>query len=95
MPHNYNASLRVAQMEKAAKHYDAAIVACDRGLSRNPGALGRSWLLQTKADALKRKGQSAEAHRALEQALDVAQQIPSQSQRENNVKRIKLALAAP
>ena len=82
-------------MEKAAKHYDAAIAACDRGLSRNPGALGRSWLLQTKADGLKQKGKSAEAHRALEQALESAQQIPSQQPRENNIKRIKQALAAP
>ena len=69
--------------------------ACDRGLSRNPGALGRSWLLQTKADGLKQKGKSAEAHRALEQALESAQQIPSQQPRENNIKRIKQALAAP
>ena len=95
MPHNYNASLRLAQMEKAAKHYDATIAACDRGLSRDPGALGRSWLLQTKASALKQKGQSAEAHRALEQALEAAQQIPSQQPRENNVNKIKQALAAP
>jgi tetratricopeptide (TPR) repeat protein len=95
MPHNYNSSLRVAQMEKAAKHYDAAIAASDRGLSREPGALGRSWLLQTKADALKQKGQPTEARRALEQALEAAQQIPSQGPRDNNVKRIKQALAAP
>ena len=92
MPHNYNASLRVAQMEKAAKHYDAAVAACDRGLERNPGALGRSWLLQTKSDALKQAGDSAGARQTLEQALSAAQQIPSQSQRENNVKRIKQAL---
>ena len=92
MPHNYNASLRVAQMEKAAKHYDAAVAACDRGLSREPGALGRSWLLQMKADALKQKGDSAAAHESLEQALKAAHEIPSQSQRENNLKRIKQAL---
>jgi tetratricopeptide (TPR) repeat protein len=92
MAHNYNASLRVAQMEKAAKHYDAAIAACERGLSRDPGAAGRSWLLQTKAAVLKEKGQSAEAHEALEQALKAAQEIPSQAQRENNLKRIKQAL---
>jgi tetratricopeptide (TPR) repeat protein len=95
MAHNYNASLRVAQMEKAAKHYEAAIAACDRGLSRNPGAAGVSWLLQTKADALKQEGKSTEAHRALQQALDAAQQIPSQQSRENTVNRIKQALAAP
>ena len=93
MAHNYNASLRVAQMEKSAQHYDAAIAACDRGLSRDPGALGRSWLLQTKADILKQKGKSGEAREALEQALKSAQEIPSQSQRENNVRRIKRALA--
>jgi tetratricopeptide (TPR) repeat protein len=92
MAHNYNASLRVAQMEKSAKHYEAAIAACDRGLSRDPGAAGRSWLLQTKADALKQKGDSAEAREALEQALKAAQEIPSQAQRENNLKRIKQAL---
>jgi tetratricopeptide (TPR) repeat protein len=92
MAHNYNASLRVAQMEKSAKHYDGAIAACDRGLSRDPGAAGRSWLLQTKADALKQKGEAAAAREALEQALKAAQEIPSQSQRENNVKRIKQAL---
>ncbi|HWC18578.1 MAG TPA: hypothetical protein VG498_16330 [Terriglobales bacterium] len=92
MAHNYNASLRVAQMEKAAKHYDAAITACERGLSRDPGAAGRSWLLQTKADALKQKGDSAQARETLERALKAAQEIPSQSQRENNVRRIKQAL---
>ena len=93
MPHNYNASLRVAQMEKAAKHYDGAIAACDRGLARDPGAAGRSWLLQIKADALKQKGDSAQARGTFEEALKAAQEIPSQSQRENNVKRIQQALA--
>ena len=92
MPHNYNASLRVAQIEKAAKHFDAALAACDRGLARDPGALGRSWLLQIKADALRQKGNSAESREMLEQALKAAQEIPSPSQRQNNVKRIKQAL---
>ena len=92
MAHNYNASMRLAQMESAAKHYDAAIGACERGLARDPGAAGRSWLLQMKASALKQKGDSAQAREALQQALQAAQEIPSQSQRENNVKRIKEAL---
>ncbi|MBV9073980.1 MAG: thioredoxin family protein [Acidobacteria bacterium] len=92
MPHNYNASLRVAQMEKAEKHYDAAIAACERGLARDPGALGRSWLLQTKADALKQQGKSAEARQALQQALAAAQEIPMRQSRENNLKKIKQAL---
>lgn len=95
MAHNYNASLRLAQMESAAKHYDASIAASDRGLARNPGAAGRSWLLQTKAAALKQTGHPAEARRALEQALEAAQQIPSQQQQENTVTRLKRALATP
>lgn len=44
MPANWNASLRVAQMELAANNYDQSVAACDRGLSRNPGAGGQSWL---------------------------------------------------
>ncbi|HVH87718.1 MAG TPA: hypothetical protein VM912_13405 [Terriglobales bacterium] len=93
MPHNYNASLRVAQMEKAAQRYDETIAACDRGLSRAPGALGRSWLLRMKADALKQKGESTEALKTLEQALKAAREIPSQSQRENHLRKIKQALS--
>lgn len=93
MPHSWNASLRVAQMERDAKHYDAAIAACDRGLHRTPGPLGRSWLLQTKADVLTKKGQTADARRALENALAAAQGIPLGRTRDSNLKRIQNALA--
>ena len=92
MPRNWNASLRVAQMESAAKSYDDAIAACDRGLARSPGPAGRSWLLRIKAEALKQQGRTAEARHALEQALQSAQAIPNQRSRENNVNRIKQAL---
>jgi len=92
LPDNWNASLRVAQMESQAKDYEASIGACDRGLARTPGPLGRSWLLQTKADALNGKGQAAEARRALDEALQAAQGIPLERTRENNVKRISNAL---
>ena len=92
MPNNYNASLRVAQMESAAKHYDEAIAACDRGLTRSPGALGRSWLLQTKAGALKANGKAEEARSSLQEAMQSAESIPNESSRENNTKRIKQAI---
>jgi tetratricopeptide (TPR) repeat protein len=92
MPGNWNASLRVAQMESAAKNYDEAIAACDRGLARTPGPAGRSWLLQTKADALSQKGQTLESHRALEESLQAARAIPSERSRENNIKRIEKSL---
>jgi tetratricopeptide (TPR) repeat protein len=92
MPHNYNASLRVAQMESAAKHYDEAIAACNRGLARAPGANGRSWLLQTKAHALLERGQPAEARRALQEALQAAQAIPEKAAREMNLTRISNSL---
>jgi tetratricopeptide (TPR) repeat protein len=92
MPDNYIASLRLAQMEIAAKHYDEAIAACDRGLARAPGANGRAWLLQIKARALGRKGNTAEARRALDEALQAAQAIPNKASRDMNVNSIKKAL---
>lgn len=93
MPDNYNASLRVAQMESAAKTYDAAVAACDRGLARSPGAGGRSWLLQTKADALMQLGQAENARTALNEALAAAREIPNESMRQNNIAKVEKALA--
>ena len=92
MPDNYNASLRLAQMESAAKHYDEAIAACDRGLARAPGANGRAWLLRTKAQVLTMKGQTTEARRALEEALQAAQAIPNKMSRDMSIKMIQMAL---
>ena len=88
MPDNYNASLRLAQMEDAAKQYDQALAACDRGLEHVTGPMGRSWLLQTKADAYWDAGRPEEARRALEEALKVAQEIGDQSMRDMNVSMI-------
>jgi len=92
MPDNYIASLRLAQMESAAKHYDEAIAACDRALARSPGASGRSWLLQIKALALTQVGQTAEARSALEDALQAAQGIPNKKARDRSIERISKAL---
>jgi tetratricopeptide (TPR) repeat protein len=88
MPHNYIASLRLAQTENATKHYDEAIAACDRGLARGPGANGRAWLLQIKARSLQMEGKNAEARRELEQALQAAQEIPTQMGRDMNISMI-------
>jgi tetratricopeptide (TPR) repeat protein len=92
MPNNYIASLRLAQMELAVEHFDETIAACDRGLSRAPGANGRAWLLQIKARALGQKGKTAEARRALQEALQAAQEIPNQGSRDMNVNSIEKAL---
>jgi hypothetical protein len=92
MPDSWNASLRVAQMENAAKNYDEAIAACDRGLARKAGPAGRSWLLRIKADALGNKGQPEIARQTLEEALTAAEAIPNPQTREANVKTIKAAL---
>jgi tetratricopeptide (TPR) repeat protein len=92
MPNNYIASLRLAEMESAAKQYDETIAACDRGLARAPGANGQAWLLQIKARALTQKGRTAEARRALEEALEAAQTIPDKSSRDMNVNAVKKAL---
>ena len=85
MPDNYNASLRLAQMLLAAKRYDEAIAACDRGLSHVTGPLGRSWLLRTKADAFAGKRDGANARAALRDALAAARQIGVPSLRDRNV----------
>jgi hypothetical protein len=92
MPDNWNASLRVAQMENSAKNYNEAIAACDRGLTRKAGPAGRSWLLRIKADALKAKGEREAAGKALEEALRAAEAIPNPQTRDNNVKMIRSAL---
>lgn len=94
MPNNYIASLRLAEMEDAAKHYDETIAACDRGLARGPGANGRAWLLQIKARALTKKGQTAEAHRALQEALQAAETIPNKGGRDMSIPMIKKGLEA-
>jgi tetratricopeptide (TPR) repeat protein len=92
MPTNYNASLRLAQMEAEALQYDEAIAACDRGLKHVTGPLGRSWLLQVKANALRKKGAMTEAHQVLEEALQAAQTIPGKQPRERNIASITNAL---
>lgn len=92
MPNNYNASLRRAQIEVLAGRNDDAIAACDRGLVHVTGPFGRSWLLQTKADALVQKGRLAEAHRVLEEALRAAQAIGVGMARDMSVTMITNAL---
>lgn len=92
MPTNYIASLRLAEMENSAKHYDEAIAACDRGLARSPGSNGRAWLLRIKADALRQNGQTADARRALQEALVAARVIPNQRVREMNLAKLSKAL---
>jgi tetratricopeptide (TPR) repeat protein len=94
MPNNYIASLRVAQMENATKRYDYALAACDRGLGRGPGALGKAWLLEIKAQALQMEGKYGQAHQALEQAFEAAQEIPNPQGREFNIARIESMLNA-
>lgn len=63
------------------------------GLSRHPGALGRSWLLQLKADVFTVQGKQADAERELKIALVAARQIPTPAQRRNNVKQIEQTLS--
>jgi len=92
MPNNYNASLRLAQMEIPAKRYDDAVAACDRGLAHVTGPLGQAWLLQTKADALMRQGQPARARRVLEEALRAARGIGVTQARDNNIQKITNAI---
>jgi tetratricopeptide (TPR) repeat protein len=95
MPKDYIASLRLAQMEHAARHYDEAVAACNRGLGRTPGAAGRAWLLEIEAQILNDQGKTAEARRTWETALAAAQEIPSAKSREMNITMIQRMLKAP
>jgi tetratricopeptide (TPR) repeat protein len=93
MPENYNASLRLAQMEVAAKRYDEAIAACERGLAHATGPVGKTWLLKTKFNALAGKGDMVEGRRVLDEALASARLIANEQNRDNNVRSITRAMA--
>ena len=92
MPDNYISSLRLAEMEVAAKQYEEAIATCHRGLARKPGAFAKTWLLEIEAEALEKKGRMTEARQLLQEALKVADQIPSVVSRDRVVAAIKKAL---
>jgi hypothetical protein len=92
MPKNFNASLRVAQMELAAKRPGEAVAACDRGLAHATGPLGVAWLMQVKAQALVRSGRPEEARLVLREALAAAGRIGPSSPRKNNLAMITRAL---
>ena len=94
MPSNYNASLRLAQMEVDAKRYDDAVADCDRGLAHVTGPIARSWLLRIKADALLGKQQRAAARSTLEEALKAAQAIGPPQTRERNIAAIQREITA-
>jgi len=93
MPTNYNASLRLAEMEAEAKRYDDALEACERGLANVTGPAARSWILQIKADALTGKGDPAAARRVLEEALQSARTIGNERMRNSHVRQISQAIA--
>lgn len=93
MPSNYNASLRLAQMEVAAKRYDDALAACERGLAHASGPVGKTWLLKTKFNALAGKDDLVQGRRVLEEALASAREIANAQNRENNIRSITRAMA--
>jgi hypothetical protein len=93
MPTNYNASLRLAQMEIEARQYDEAIASCNRGLAHVTGPIGRTWLLQIKADALVQQNHLSAAHRVLESALSAARAIGVRQTRDRNVAKVQKTLA--
>jgi tetratricopeptide (TPR) repeat protein len=88
MPRSYNASLRLAQVEIMARRFDEALAACARGLARVDGPIGRTWLLETEAEAWMGKGDGAAARRALTDAARAARDINTRSNREHNLQRI-------
>jgi len=93
MPTNYNASLRLAQMEIDARRYDEAISSCNHGLAHVTGPIGRTWLLQIKADALIHETHLSAAQRVLESALRAARAIGLKQTRDRNVAKVQKTLA--
>jgi thioredoxin-like negative regulator of GroEL len=93
MPENYNASLRLAQMLVAAKRYDDALAACERGLVHATGPVGRTWLLKTKFNALAGKGDLVAGRRVLDEALVSAREIANAHNRDGNIRSITQAMA--
>ena len=93
MPTNYSASMRVADMETAAKRYDEALAACERGLAHVTGPLGQVWIMKIKAEALLGTGDKNTARKVLEEALKVAQTIGNERLRANNVRSVTQSLA--
>ena len=93
MPRNYNASLRLAQVLYDVGRYDDALAACDRGLVHVDGPIGRTWLLETKAQTWMTKGEPDSARRALEAARQSASTISTPANREQNLRRISRMMA--
>ena len=88
MPMNYNASLRLAQLEVDAGRFDDALAACARGFARGPGPIGRTWLFEIEAQARSGKGDIKGARRSIAAARHAADGIIETRNRENNLRRI-------
>jgi tetratricopeptide (TPR) repeat protein len=93
MPHDYVPSLRLAQLLLDARRWDDTIAACERGLAKVDGPLGRTWLLELKARASLGKGDRDGAVRALEQARQSAAAINMPGNRESNLRTITSLIA--
>ena len=89
MPANYNASLRLAQAQVQAERYDDAVASCDRGLAKVRGPMGRTWLLEVKAQALAGKDDLKGARGVLDEAQKSAQAINTPNNRDGNLRRIE------
>jgi len=93
MPDNYVPSLRLAQILKMGKHYDQAIAACDRGLAKVDGPLGRTWLLLLKGQSQLGKGDTAPARLTLSEARKSAQTISAPDIRDNYLRSISRSMS--
>jgi hypothetical protein len=78
---------------EAAKRYDEALAACERGLAHVDGPIGRTGLLLTKARALLGKREAGRARETLELPLRSARTIGNKRTQENNVRRISALMA--
>jgi tetratricopeptide (TPR) repeat protein len=92
MPGNYVPSFRLAQLLLALGDNDESLAACERGLAKVDGPLGKTWLLELKARGLIARGDRAGAQRVLVEARASALAINTPGNRENNLRMISALL---
>ena len=88
MPKNYVPSLRLAQLLLSLERAPEALAACERGLTRVDGPLGKTWLLELEARALIAQGDRAGAQRILAEAQASALAINTRNNRDINLQQI-------
>jgi tetratricopeptide (TPR) repeat protein len=91
LPNDYNPPARLALAYKAMKKYDEALAASDRALAKAYGPRKIQYL-QTRSDIYKEMGNVAEAKKAMQQAIELAEALPDGQRSERFIASLKKKL---